>query len=145
MNKPTSVYIIFALALVVGLWLILSLGSAFLTAPPDFSGRWQLLPIREVSGNTVGGQPPDSSTDAAAEPTGMNLDQSGRFLRVTFDNGPRIDLVLAGSQVSAAVPPSLTMQWTGNPWSAVFSGPVGGSKFDFHFAGPRTYDFHGQH
>ncbi len=104
----------------------------------------------------------------------VTIEQSGEFLRMSFDNGPRLDLTLAswstsagsgsagaamgtsaaagaslatsagaaaGAAAGAGAGPRLTMQWSGNPWSATFEGPAGGTAFDFRFSGPQSCAF----
>ena len=80
MSKATTVYLgLFAL-LVVGLWLILSFGSK-LTAPTDLSGNWELI-----------------SPDAKSPSGEMSIDQSGRYIQLTFDKGPQLSLHMVEDQ-----------------------------------------------
>jgi hypothetical protein len=81
MTRASSVYVIMLLVFGGGLWLILLVGSTFLTAPPDLSGRWFLSdsPIAD----TQEFDPEDKS---------MAIEQSGKFLRLTFPETPPIDL-----------------------------------------------------
>jgi hypothetical protein len=71
MKRATSVYVIMLVAFGIGLWAIITTGSVFLRAPHDLSGGWELSPI-----------PSGAQTTSISE---LNIDQSGRFFRVTFD------------------------------------------------------------
>lgn len=82
MSRATAVYVITFVSLVAGMWVVLGFGGA-LQAQPDLSGTWELE--NDVS---VGGWPPFGRV--------LHVEQSGLFLRFQFDNGPALDLKIAG-------------------------------------------------
>ncbi len=115
LNRATSAYVVVFVIFIVGIWVILDLGTAFLTAPRDLSGTWRLT-----------GQP----GTADAPPPAFNIAQSGRFLRFTFDRGSVADLVM--SKVTDGNRVVLT--FAGQGWTVTGTGsPVSDSMaFDFH-------------
>jgi hypothetical protein len=60
--------------LIAGLWAVLAIGS-HLVAPEDLAGKWKLQ-------STIRGIPDDN----------LNIEQSGRFYQITFNDGKLIDL-----------------------------------------------------
>jgi hypothetical protein len=70
MSRAYVIYICVAALLIAGLWVILAFGQA-LEAPPDLSGTWK----------TKWDSPPPFADQAGR----MKVEQSGRFLQVSFD------------------------------------------------------------
>ena len=82
MSRATLLYILVLVAAVGGVMLILNRGER-LTAPPDVSGEWAVGRIDAASpapANTVGHR--------------MFVEQSGQFVRLTFESGLQIDAKL---------------------------------------------------
>ena len=79
MNRGTAVYFLMFVALGVGLWAVLHAGAR-LDAPADLSGYW------EVRG----------ADDDGIDPVGkwIQLEQSGKYFRVRFEAGRRMDMKL---------------------------------------------------
>jgi hypothetical protein len=113
LNRATTVYLCVFAVFVVGIWVILEMGSALLTAPRDLSGNWRL----------VGG---DGQTQA-----GFTVQQSGRFFRFVMDRGPRIDLVMASRK-----PEETTYHFQGQGWTVTGNGPSMGDSLNFSFQPP---------
>ncbi|HVT90438.1 MAG TPA: hypothetical protein VHD56_16410 [Tepidisphaeraceae bacterium] len=68
MKRATNVYIIMLAVFALGIWVTLSVGSIFLHAPTDLSGRWQLK----------------SATDPSITHD-ILIQQSGIYLRIYID------------------------------------------------------------
>ena len=82
MSRATLVYILVLVAAAGGTMLILNRGAR-LTAPPDVSGEWTVGRIDAVS-------------PAPADIVGRRvfIEQSGRFVRMTFEKGLQLDAKL---------------------------------------------------
>jgi hypothetical protein len=82
MSRVTLVYILVLFAAAGAVTLIVNRGQR-LTAPPDVSGEWAVGRI-------------DASSPAPADTVGrrMFIEQSGRFVRMTFENGLQLDAKL---------------------------------------------------
>ena len=82
MSRATLMYILVLVAAVGGVMLILNRGQ-HLTAPPDVSGEWTVGRI-------------DAASPAPADTVGRRvfIEQSGRFVRMTFDKGLQLDAKL---------------------------------------------------
>src|SRR4051794_30121735 len=79
MSRAYVIYISVAVFCIAGMWVILSFGRS-IEAPPDISGEWRVKWER----------PPAFS---AAEDV-MKIDQSGKFIRVTFGSSKSISMKL---------------------------------------------------
>ncbi len=77
MRRATIIYIGMVCLLIVGLWVIIRIGS-HLRPPHDLSGRWLARPV-EAS--------PDS------EPLPMQVTQSGRFLTIELPDLPPLKVI----------------------------------------------------
>src|SRR5690606_9640495 len=73
MKNAITTYLLMFVASIVGLWLILHLGSR-LQAPPALEGTWLLHPQSSLQ-----------------EPLTATIEQSGRFVRISFNGGPFIE------------------------------------------------------
>jgi hypothetical protein len=120
LNRANSVYLCVFAGFVIGIWVILDLGSAFLTAPRDLSGRWKL-----------------AGDSGEAKPAEFTVAQSGEFVRFAFERGPTFDVVLATSPTAAGQ----LYSFRGHGWSAWGSGSGVGEILDFKFLPPGN--FHG--
>src|SRR5262245_10377443 len=69
-----------------GLWLILHYGAAHLKAREDLAGEWELSPLSGTAGTIQS----------------LHIDQSGEFLTLNFEKGPRIQLKMV--EESTATP-----------------------------------------
>ncbi len=74
MSRPAVVYLAMIVVLVAGLWAVLAIGS-HLVAPEDLAGKWKLQ-------STIHGIPDENA----------NIEQSGRFYQITFNDGKTLDL-----------------------------------------------------
>jgi hypothetical protein len=117
LNRATSVYLCVFAVFVIGIWMILELGSALLTAPRDLSGNWRLL--------TAG------STQTPAQ---FNISQSGRYVRIAVDRGPQFDVVLARH----TDPEGTTFNFQGDGWTVTGSGSSVGDSLKFTFQPPNS-------
>jgi hypothetical protein len=82
MSRATVIYILVLVAAVAGIMLILNRGE-HLTAPPDVSGEWAVGRI-------------DAASAGPADTVGKRVfvEQSGRFVRMTFEKGLQLDAKL---------------------------------------------------
>jgi hypothetical protein len=107
LNRAAIVYLIAFIVFCIGIWAVLSLGSAYASAPPDLSGSWRKL-------------------DPDASPT-FAIKQSGRFVQMQFaEKNLRLDLILNQPQ-SGQSPLTLT----GDGWTITVVGltPDGPANF----------------
>jgi hypothetical protein len=75
LNRAAIVYLIAFIVFCIGIWAVLSLGSAYSQAPPDLSGSWR-------------------KQDPAGTQT-FAIRQSGRFIQLQFAGGnSRLDLIM---------------------------------------------------
>ena len=81
-SRPTIVYVVMLACTAVGLWAILAVGH-HLKPPPNLAGQWRLTP--ETPG-------------AAAVGSTMQIEQSGRFLQVSFENTPQESFRISNSR-----------------------------------------------
>ena len=102
-----GVFVVFA----AGIWVILEVGSAFLTAPRDLTGVWRF---------------------AGPQSDSFSIAQSGRFVRFAVDGGPRFDVVMA----SASEGKNQTLIFDGQGWHITGSGPGVADLLDFTFHPP---------
>jgi hypothetical protein len=114
LNRVTSIYLCIFLLFAAGIWVILEIGSAQLTAPPDLNGIWRQSTPQPTS----------------FIPTSFTIAQSGKFLRLAVDNGPKLDLVMANS----FDPAHPTMNFAGQGWQVNADGvfPADSLNFTFH-------------
>jgi hypothetical protein len=127
MKRAYAIYAIVTAILIAGLWAILTFGSA-LEAPPDLSGTWQ----------TKWDSPPPF-----ASPRGeMNVQQSGRFLSISFDSSPPMSFTLDRDQIRELRNPvrrmrneTWTLTMTGNPLLAEVRVDLDGPS---HYAAAAT-------
>lgn len=91
MSRATIVYISMFVLLGAGLWAVLAFGAR-VRAPQDVSGYWQVRP---------------AGSEAPFVGDGLDLEQSGKYLRVRTSGGYTADLKLVGSDEQQAVPPTI--------------------------------------
>lgn len=111
LNRVSTVYLGIFVVFAAGIWVILEVGSAFLTAPRDLTGVWRI----------TGGQA-DS----------FSIAQSGRFVRFAVDGGSKFDVVLA----SASDGKSQTLNFDGQGWHVTGSGALVADSMNFTFRSP---------
>jgi hypothetical protein len=116
LNRANSAYLCLIAVFLIGIWIILDLGSAYVTAPRDLSGSWRLVK-------------PSGPQPAA----GFSVAQSGRYLRFAVDGGPTIDAIMQKSTADEGT----TMSFRGGGWRITGSGPSVGQNLDFTFTPPR--------
>lgn len=127
MSRATLVYIVMLVGGAGGLWLIVRAGAG-LVAPTDLSGAW-----------AVGGE--DPSIFRYLGPT-VFIEQSGRYVRLTFERGLRIDLKMIGeTRPDPSAGAKLELRMAGGPWSltALGTGPAG--PLIFRLTGPAAHTF----
>jgi hypothetical protein len=127
MNRAAVVYIVTLIACAAGLWLILRAGAS-LRAPLDLSGTWG-----------VGGEDPNVPQVLGDK---LEIEQSGRFVRLNFSRGMRVDLKLVGKFAPDAVSGRrLDMLFEGPRWklSAFGAGTTG--PLIFRLTGPEKHIF----
>ena len=126
MSRATLVYIAVIILSAAGLWLIVRAGRN-LRAATDLSGVW-----------VVGGEDP-----AVPEQLGetIAIEQSGRFLRLNFERGLRVDVRLKDAPDNAKASENLEMLFEGPAWklSAFGVGPEG--PLIFNLSGPEKHTF----
>jgi hypothetical protein len=131
MSRATLLYIIMLAVCAAGLWVILGFG-ANLTPPVDLSGQWDL-----------------TATDPrTAERLGETLDvaQSGRFLRLSFERGGKYDLKITREMRGGAAPPPahaqiFELEAAGKACTLAASGAALNGSVTVAFAGPERYRF----
>ena len=128
MNRASLIYLVVCAVFTFGIWTILELGTAFLTAPRDLGGRWTL----EDAATPPEATPPEKS---------FSISQSGEFVRFSPENGGQhFDVVLTQSSQSAGKTANQTLKFEGDGWhvEAAASGPSDTIKFTFQ--GPTGFD-----
>jgi|SRR5665213_2870815 len=86
-SRPTVVYVVMLACSIFGLWVILTLGRN-LKPPPNLSGQWQLTPLTPETANM-------GST--------MQVEQSGRFLQIAFENGASFGMQMEGARTPSHI------------------------------------------
>lgn len=119
LNRASLVYLVAFSVFALGIWVILELGTAFLTAPQDLAGRWALA-------------------DApAGQAEAFSIDQSGKYLRFSFENdGPSFDAVLTQSPKQAGGTPDQDLIFDGGGWHVVGTGNGTTNAVKFSFRPP---------
>jgi hypothetical protein len=118
MNRTSLVYLVVCAMFALGIWAILAVGTAFLTAPRDLAGRW-------------------GPADAAASGEGFSISQSGRFVRISPDSGGQhFDVVLTQSSRPAEGTADQVLEFDGDGWHVEGIGSAAGDAVKFTFRGP---------
>ena len=119
MNRTSLVYLGVCAIFALGIWTILELGNAFLTAPRDLSGRWA---------------PADPATPPAE---GFSISQSGEFVRFSPDNGSQhFDVVLTQSSRPAEGAADQILKFDGDGWHVEGTAFEASNAVNFTFQGP---------
>jgi hypothetical protein len=130
MVRAYTIYVGMFVALVVGLWAILTAGSR-LTAPEDLSGEWH---VTWATTSPTGGSEPDGT---------MRVQQSGRFFNVTFDDALQLRLKLADGDAAATpaggTAPSSPKRLVGDPWVLSVQRIPASGDLALELAGPETF------
>ena len=133
MSRATIVYILVLVVAVVGVMVILNRGER-LTAPPDVSGEWTIGRI-------------DAASPAPADTVGRRvfIEQSGRFVRMNFENGLQLDAKLIYER---APQQGVTLRFRSHDWELTaegmnVNGPlvcqlIGSQRYPFTLARPVT-------
>jgi hypothetical protein len=117
MNRASLVYLVVCAVFAFGIWTILELGTAFLTAPRDLGGRWM--------------------PENAPEATGFSISQSGKFVRFTLDNGARhFDAVLTQSSHDTEGTANQLLKFEGDGWHVEGIGSTASDAVKFTFQAP---------
>jgi hypothetical protein len=127
MSRATIVYIVMLLACVAGVWAILRAGSR-LEAPTQLSGAWSIV----------------AEDPALIEQLGstLTLEQSGRFVQITFQRGLSVDVKLVdGARPDPDAGRLLDMRFEGPTWKLSALGPGAGGPLIFRLTGPENHQF----
>lgn len=126
MSRATIVYILVLLAAAAGVMVILNRGGR-LSAPPDVSGEWTVGRI-------------DAASPAPAETVGKRVfvEQSGRFVRMTFENGLQLDSKLHFERGSHQ---GLTLRFRARDWELTAEGKDLGGPLMCQLIGSQRYPF----
>ena len=127
MNRATIVYVVVVAACAAGLWGVIAAGGN-LTAPEDFAGKWTL------SSTTPAGP----GIPMAPYGPCMNVDQSGKFFQIVFDNGPRLNLTMSEPGEVLPVPGQQIerIELTSAGWLINLWGKPDGDQWVIHLIGP---------
>jgi hypothetical protein len=118
-SRATFTYVVMLAVFFAGLWAILSFGSILLHAPEDLAGRWELSDV-------AGAKPPGK----------MNVEQSGRFFKLTV-NGSMLNLKLTGEEaIEGRRADVKRIRLSSDSAKAVFEGVAGGDEFQLELSGP---------
>jgi hypothetical protein len=120
-NRATSAYICVFTVFAVGVWLIIELGSIYLTPPRDISGTWR----------------PRENPSASPIKT-FSIDQSGKYVRFSLDNGPIFDAILRQTTDNSSPAGDQTLIFTGDGWQVTSTGPATGDILQFSFTPPTS-------
>ena len=124
LNRASSAYLCIFAVFFLGIWVIIEVGSAYLTAPRDLSGKWQL------------------EADPATEPSdappldAFTIDQSGKYLRLTLENSSNIDVIMTQTANAPGGANWQSLSLEGQGWHVTGSGPESGNELDFKFEPP---------
>jgi hypothetical protein len=113
MSRSTVIYLVVLIAAAAGVTLILRRGEG-LTAPPDVSGEWE---VGRVSADSP---PPEQSVGRK-----LVVEQSGRFVRLEFQNGMQLDAKLffePAAGASASADRGVTLRFRGKDWELTAEG-----------------------
>ena len=126
MSRATLVYIAVILVSAAGLWAIVRAGQG-LRAPTDLSGVW-----------VVGGEEP-----AVPEHLGetVAIEQSGRFVQLTFARGLRVDVKLNDAHHEPAAGENLDLVFEGPRWKLSAFGADADGPLIFRLSGPEKHTF----
>ena len=126
MNRASLAYLAVCAIFALGIWAILEMGTAYLTAPRDLQGRWGL----EDAGT------PQSDAATAAE--GFSISQSGKFVRFSLENGEKhFDAVLTQSSQPAEGTADQLLKFDGDGWHVQGVGSTASDAVKFTFQGPQ--------
>jgi hypothetical protein len=124
LNRASCAYLCIFAVFAVGIWAIIAVGGAYLTAPRDLSGKWRLEA--------------DSATEHS-DPVPLDaftVDQSGKYLRFTLQNNANIDVIMTQSSNAPGGANWQSLSFEGQGWHVTGSGPEGGNELDFKFQPP---------
>lgn len=125
MSRATLVYILVVLASIAGVAVILERGT-LLNAPPDLSGEWHVL------------------GDSAALGRTMRVEQSGRFLRLSFERPLRIDVKLVSQlpgRDESTTRRAVQTEFKGGGWTLTTLGVGAAGPFVCTLSGPERHTF----
>lgn len=123
MSKATIVYISMFILLGAGLSLVLAIGHG-LTAPPDVSGYWTVT-TRDADAPLLG--------------DGLELEQSGKYLRLRTAENLRADLKLISKPDPVAG--ESTLRFEGGGMTLAVSGLPKRNRANFRITGPIDVSF----
>jgi hypothetical protein len=127
MSRATLIYILVLAAAVGGVTLILNRGAR-LTAPPDVSGEWDVGRI-------------DAASPAPADTVGKRvfIEQSGRFVRMTFEKGLQLDAKLHFEPRPHQQ--GVTLRFRANDWELTAEGTDANGPLICQLIGSQRYPF----
>jgi hypothetical protein len=121
MNQSSYVYILSMVIFVAGMWLILECGTTMLHPCEDLAGQWEVTP---------------EQLTASAHPARMQVEQSGRYFRITLPDTPPIQLKMTHETVvDQHFGEHKRIILTGNDTKATFLGRTGGDLWRLDFDG----------
>ena len=126
MSRATLIYILMLVICAAGVWAIIRAGQR-LQAPTDLSGLWY-----------VGGEDP-----AVPEHLGETVDveQSGKFFRLNFSRGLRVDVRLAEPPDKPEAGENLDLIFEGPQWKLAAFGASADGPLIFRLMGPERHTF----
>lgn len=129
MTRPTLIYLLVLLASGAGVMLIIERGEQ-LSAPPELSGEWHVLGSSSNSPSPLG----DS----------VLIEQSGKFLRLSFEHGLEIDLKLDSLTQAAGGATTRhlnVMKFHNDKWKLTVLGAVPDGPLSCALGGPQQHRF----
>ncbi len=124
MSRTTVIYVLVLLACAAGVYAIIDFGSS-MTAPTDLTGIWDVGVDESADKNALGAK--------------MNIEQSGRFVRLNFDGGLKVDLKLVSQHRPAPPEQALQMSFQGSGWKLTAEGAGAEGPLVFHLVGPQEH------
>jgi len=123
MRRATIFYILSLAAVIVGITAVVHVGDTF-SAPHDLAGIWQLEPTTPTLGSM------------------LRVRQSGKFLQLLFDGGPKLDLIL--QEQSPTPGGGMVMRLADQTSTLALQLDPNGKAFTATLAGPSEAAFAGQ-
>jgi hypothetical protein len=117
MNRASVAYVVVCTVFALGIWAILEVGTAFLTAPRDLDGRWK--------------------AENAPEAPGFSISQSGKFVRFSMgEGGGHFDAVLTETRQATAGAANDLLRFDGDGWHVEGVGATASDAVRFTFRAP---------
>jgi len=124
MSRAYLTYFCVFAAMVGGLWVILTFGKS-LEAPPDLSGEWRVKW--------------DAPPKNALEQGWMKVQQSGRFLTVSFENSMSLSMKLSDVDQAARELRNPVLRMTDGTWTMTLNGNPALGEVQLDLSGPSRH------